>query len=143
MNAVPTNAPVTVAQIAIGILAKRGTPMHWRDLVDAVIAARGPVAAGADRSKIVASVYTDINLDNRFNYLNDGLWGLREWAPKGQPAKAVPLAASLRGRREKVQREEEVFAVDEDDEEATDADGEAPRRDEEAAEEEWEEPEER
>jgi DNA-directed RNA polymerase delta subunit len=86
--------------------------------------------------------YTEINLDNRFNYVGDGLWGLRDWAPKGAATRSVPLATTLRARREKAHRDEDVATDDEDDENARADDIDQIRRDDEGEEEEWEEPEE-
>lgn len=133
----------SAAEIAYQILIKHGTPMEWSELLDAVSAIKKPAAEQTDGIRVRASMYTEINLDNRFNYVGDGLWGLRDWAPKGAGSRSVPLAASLRGRREKAHREEDVAAADEDEEETARVDDiDQLRRDDEGEDEEWEEPEE-
>jgi DNA-directed RNA polymerase subunit delta len=141
-KAVPAAGKPTTVDTALSILDKRGTPMHWRDLVDAIMAVRMPADTVTDLAKARSGIYTEINLDNRFTYVGDGLWGLREWAPK-QAARSVPLTTALRGRREKVQREEETLATDDDDDDSRSDDSDSTRHDDETTDDEWEEPEER
>lgn len=135
---------LTVAETAFRILTKRGTPMEWSGLLDAVSAIKKPGTEQTEGMKARAGMYTEINLDNRFNYIGDGLWGLRDWAPKGTVTKAVPLATTLRGRREKAHREEDVPVIPDEEEEDTPRVDEIDqiRHEDEGEEEEWEEPEE-
>ncbi|MGE5560165.1 MAG: DNA-directed RNA polymerase subunit delta [Chloroflexota bacterium] len=139
--AIDPNLPV--AEIAFRILSKHGTPMEWSELLDAVAAIKKPGAEQNDGIRARAGMYTEINLDNRFNYVGDGLWGLRDWAPKGAATRAVPLATSLRSRREKIHRDEEIIVTDDDDDESPRADEiDQLRRDDEGEEDEWDDPEE-
>lgn len=140
-HAMDPNQPV--AEVAFRILSKRGTPMEWSELLDAVLEIKKPASEQTDGIKVRASMYTEINLDNRFNYVGDGLWGVRDWAPKGAATRSVPLATTLRARREKAHRDEDVSSTDDEDEETPRVDEiDQLRRDDEGEEEEWEEPEE-
>lgn len=132
-----------VAEIAYRILAERGTKMEWSELLDAILAIKKPTDAQTDLVKLRAGMYTEINLDNRFTYFGDGFWGLREWAPKGVPTRSVPLAASLRGRREKTRPDDEAYGIDNDDEEggARLDDIDQLRRGDDGDDEDWDEPE--
>lgn len=137
----PENLPV--AEIAFRILAERGTKMEWSELLDAILAIRKPIDAQTDLAKVRAGMYTEINLDNRFTYFGDGYWGLRDWAPKGAPTRSVPLATSLRSRREKPRRDDEAFGTDDDDEEGVARldDIDQLRRSDDGDDEDWDEPE--
>lgn len=80
-------APVT--DIVYGMLKQNGTPMHHRQLTDALAETLG--SAAEPKSRLVARVHTEINLDNRFSHMGDGMWGLREWTPKRvTPQRATP-----------------------------------------------------
>ncbi len=70
---------------AYQILQESGQPIPVHDLLDET--AR---RVGHDPdARALAAIYSDINLDVRFTYRADGLWGLRDWAAKaGHPASA-------------------------------------------------------
>lgn len=134
---------LSAAEIAFRILIKHGTPLEWSELLDAVTTIKKPDTEQTDGIKLRAGMYTEINLDNRFNYVGDGLWGLRDWTPKGTGTRAVPLATSLRARREKTHHDEDVIAADSEDEEPARVDDiDQLRREDEGEDEGWEEPEE-
>lgn len=64
---------------AYQILKERGEPMEVQDLLDEVLA-----TLGLDREgRQVAQIYTELNLDVRFQYRGNKEWGLREWASRG------------------------------------------------------------
>lgn len=52
--------------------------MEVQDLLDETLR-----KLGLDREpKRAARIYTDINLDVRFQYRGNAMWGLKEWLPK-------------------------------------------------------------
>jgi DNA-directed RNA polymerase subunit delta len=63
---------------AYEVLKSQGRPMDVQDLLDETLA-----RMGLDREARLASrIYTDINLDARFQYRGGSAWGLKEWQPK-------------------------------------------------------------
>lgn len=64
---------------AYSVLKQRGEPLDVQDLLDETLA-----VLGFDRdARRVAKIYTDLNMDVRFQYRGGSLWGLKEWQPKG------------------------------------------------------------
>lgn len=69
---------------AYQILQESGQPIPVHDLLDET--AR---RVGHDPdARALAAIYSDINLDVRFTYRADGLWGLRDWSAKAHQASA-------------------------------------------------------
>ena len=69
---------------AYAVLKAQGQPMDVQDLLDETL-----TRLGVDReARVAARIYTDINLDVRFQYRGESAWGLKEWqkAPAGRPA---------------------------------------------------------
>ncbi|MDA8194217.1 MAG: DNA-directed RNA polymerase subunit delta [Thermaerobacter sp.] len=63
---------------AYSVLKSHGQPMDVQDLLDETLA-----KLGFDREpQQVARIYTDINMDVRFQYRGGALWGLKDWQPK-------------------------------------------------------------
>ncbi len=63
---------------AYAVLKAQGQPMDVQDLLDETL-----TRLGVDReARIAARIYTDINLDARFQYRGGSAWGLKEWQPK-------------------------------------------------------------
>lgn len=66
--------------IAYEVLKQRKSPMHYKELIGAVLEQMGldPTNPG---NRLV-QIHTEINLDSRFAFLGKGLWGLTAWSPK-------------------------------------------------------------
>jgi DNA-directed RNA polymerase subunit delta len=63
---------------AYQVLKKHGQAMDIHDLLDETLA-----VLGVDREpRRAAKIYTDLNLDVRFQYRGNSQWGLKEWLPK-------------------------------------------------------------
>lgn len=77
-----TKKKVTLSEtdVAYQILRERKEPMHYRDLITAVLERMGQDTAISGTR--LAQIHTEINLDSRFNFLGRGMWGLQAWAPK-------------------------------------------------------------
>ena len=64
---------------AYHILAKKGTPVHYKELITEVIeATHKPVQSLA---MATSEIYTMMNMDSRFHYEGESKWGLTEWVP--------------------------------------------------------------
>ncbi len=97
--------------LAYRILLSNGQPMFYKELIEEVIRVKSRsqafAAANANPARLVAEIHTEINMDNRFQFLGKGQWGLRRWAPKQASGKGTPLIAPLRARRDDTYRHED------------------------------------
>lgn len=79
---------------AYHILAKKGTPVHYKELITEVIeATHKPVQSLA---MAISEIYTMMNMDSRFHYEGESKWGLTEWVPpevKRSSSRAASAAA--------------------------------------------------
>lgn len=114
--------------LAYRILLSNGQPMFYKDLIDEVIRVKSQseafAAAIVNPGRLIAEIHTEINMDNRFQFLGKGQWGLRRWAPKQAAAKGTPLIASLRARRDDPYRHGDVDDEPHDEIDALRVDGE-------------------
>jgi DNA-directed RNA polymerase subunit delta len=62
--------------IAHEILRNYGQGLSFRELMQQVCTIKN---MSSDNPQIMAAVHTQINLDNRFVFLGQGSWGLKEW----------------------------------------------------------------
>ena len=80
---------------AYHILAKKGTPVHYKELITEVIeATHKPVQSLA---MAISEIYTMMNMDSRCHYEGEGKWGLTEWVPpevKRSSSRSVGTAKS-------------------------------------------------
>lgn len=68
------------ADIAYQILRQAGSPIHFRDLINQVLAEKGgPIYS---RGQAMAEVHTQVSIDSRFLHVGKGSWGLVEWTPQ-------------------------------------------------------------
>jgi DNA-directed RNA polymerase subunit delta len=90
--------------LAYQVLAEKGSPMYFRDLIGKVLEGKGrPVVSVAHA---IAEVHTQINMDSRFVHVGKGTWGLTEWLPqRGSRAveeTAATVSSDANMRREKL-----------------------------------------
>ena len=72
-------AKSTETDVAYYILSKKGEPIYYKDLVTEVIKKKAkPVQS---LSHAISEVYTQINMDSRFQHTGKSMWGLTEWNP--------------------------------------------------------------
>ena len=64
-------------------------PMYFKDLILEVIKRKNKPVQSLPEA--ISEIYTQINMDSRFTYRNDGMWGLTEWYPvdKKKSARSV------------------------------------------------------
>lgn len=59
------------------LLKNHGEAKGFRDLVQEVFALKD---IPLDNHQLMAAIHTQMNLDNRFVFLGQGNWGLKEWS---------------------------------------------------------------
>lgn len=83
------------------ILNLANKPIFFKDLIMEIIEKkRKPVQS---LSAAISEVYTLINMDSRFQYTGNGMWGLTEWNPpetkRSSSSSTSSKAKSLSNRR--------------------------------------------
>jgi DNA-directed RNA polymerase subunit delta len=108
-----------MVDIAFEILKATNHPQNFHDLMKQIAALRNMTEA--EMMKMIAQVYTEVNIDGRFVCLGDNVWGLKRW----YPMEAVEEAQES-GKKKKVlvdddfDYEEETDELDEEYEEEDD-----------------------
>ena len=98
-------AKSTEMDVAYEILAKKGEPMYYKDLVlDVIKKKQKPMQSP---SHVISEVYTQVNMDSRFQHMGKGMWGLTEWNPPetkrgSSSSSSSSTAAKSTRRREKL-----------------------------------------
>ncbi|MCE5197003.1 MAG: DNA-directed RNA polymerase subunit delta [Negativicutes bacterium] len=90
MSAKNPNKNLSETDIAFQLL-QNGVTMTSRELMAQVIAVKG--ISTADTARAMSRIYTALNLDSRFSFKGNGLWGLRDWkgeAPKKHDPDLLP-----------------------------------------------------
>ena len=72
-------AKSTETDVAYYILSRKGEPIYYKDLVLDVIKKKAKPVQSLSRA--IAEVYTQINMDSRFQHTGKSMWGLTEWNP--------------------------------------------------------------
>lgn len=70
------NPNASEVDIAYKVLKIAGEPKNFRELMQMVFTIKN---IPLDNHQLMAAVHTQINLDNRFAFLGQGNWGLKEW----------------------------------------------------------------
>jgi DNA-directed RNA polymerase subunit delta len=75
-ESIDINPKQSEVEVAYQILKSHKEAMHFRELMQKVFTIKG---VAPDNHQLLASVHTEINMDNRFSFLGQGNWGLKEW----------------------------------------------------------------
>lgn len=90
---------------AYAVLKEQGQPMDVQDLLDETL-----LRLGIDREpRVAARIYTDINLDSRFQYRGGSSWGLKDWQPR------APGRQGSSGRDRTSYEDDDAEDIEEDD----------------------------
>ena len=65
--------------IAYRVLADFGEPLYYKTLITKVIEKKRKTVQSM--TVAISEIYTMINMDGRFQFRGNGLWGLTEWNP--------------------------------------------------------------
>lgn len=71
----------SAADLAYDALKQHGEAMHYKDLIQVILASNE--FAAEDVGRLKAQIHTEINLDSRFDHQGGGQWALREWSYRG------------------------------------------------------------
>lgn len=120
---------VPMVDLAFNILKAANTPFYYRDLMAEIAKVKGYTEE--DVLRLIAQLYTEINVDGRFACVGNNLWGLKRWYPVDN--KEGDMGGAKRPRiindddddldeEEYLEEEEETFTADEEDFDAFDED---------------------
>jgi DNA-directed RNA polymerase subunit delta len=120
---------VPMVDLAFNILKAANTPFYYRDLMAEIAKVKGYTEE--DVLRLIAQLYTEINVDGRFACVGNNLWGLKRWYPVDN--KEGEMGGTKRPRiindddddldeEEYLEEEEESFAAEEEDFDAFDED---------------------
>lgn len=91
------NPSQSEVEVAYRVLKAKGEPKYFRELMQIVFAIKN---IPLDNPQLMAAIHTQFNLDNRFVFLGQGSWGLKEWTQSkvvrrniypSAPGRAVPV----------------------------------------------------
>ncbi len=120
---------VPMVDLAFNILKAANTPFYYRDLMNEVAKIKGYTEE--DILRLIAQLYTEINVDGRFACVGNNLWGLKRWYPVDN--KEGEMGGAKRPRiindddddldeEEYIDEEEESFPAEEEDFDSFDED---------------------
>lgn len=120
---------VPMVDLAFNILKAANTPFYYRDLMNEVAKIKGYTEE--DVLRLIAQLYTEINVDGRFACVGNNLWGLKRWYPVDN--KEGEMGGTKRPRiindddddldeEEYIDEEEESFPAEEEDFDSFDED---------------------
>ncbi|MBR1760288.1 MAG: DNA-directed RNA polymerase subunit delta [Schwartzia sp.] len=97
--------------IAYDILSKKGEPVYYKDLITEVIKKKAKPVQSLSRA--IAEVYTQINMDSRFQHTGKSMWGLTEWNPPETKRGASSSSASSGSPKTSRLREKKLESIQE------------------------------
>ncbi|MGP1586665.1 MAG: DNA-directed RNA polymerase subunit delta [Schwartzia sp. (in: firmicutes)] len=98
----------TETDVAYQLLAEKHEPCYYKDLILEVIEKKAKPVQSLARA--ISEVYTLINMDSRFQYAGDGLWGLTEWRPpEPKRSHGTSTGTSAAGAAKSTRRREKLL----------------------------------
>lgn len=70
---------IPMVDLAFAVLKNVNNPMYYRDLMQEIAKIKG--LSEDEVLRVIAQVYTEINIDGRFACVGSNLWGLKRWYP--------------------------------------------------------------
>lgn len=97
-----------LVELAYEILRSTKEPIYFRDLMKEIQEIRG--MSEDEAMKVIARLYTELNIDGRFLCLGQNVWGLKRWYPVDKTQEK-----SLTSKRFVRKSTGDAFSDDEDD----------------------------
>ncbi|EGK10397.1 DNA-directed RNA polymerase subunit delta [Kroppenstedtia eburnea] len=107
-----------MVDIAYHILHEKGEPLLYREIMGEIAGLKG--FSEEETQRLIAQLYTEINIDGRFICVGKSLWGLKQWYPTEQ---ATDSAVAQNVKEDVDELEEDLFDEEEPDLEEMDPDG--------------------
>ena len=109
-----------MVDLAFEVLKAANTPFYYRDLMMEIAKIKG--LSEEEITKVIAQLYTEINIDGRFACVGENLWGLKRWYPVEKSDDSVSSAMHPRiinddddeEEDEELYGEEELYDEDEE-----------------------------
>ncbi len=96
----------SMIEIAVALLKQEKKAMNYRDIFAEITDLKA--LDGAARDEAYAQFYTDLNLDGRFLYLGQGIWGLKVWYPVDQIDEEITEEPKKKKKKKKKAKKKEV-----------------------------------
>lgn len=88
-----------VPELVYDVLTENGGSMHYKEIASKIA---GLVTQDEKPSpRLIASIHTEMNMDNRFQHLGDGIWDLKDRAPKSLRTHRKPSNPLVRPTRKR------------------------------------------
>lgn len=96
--------------VAYSILLQKGEPVYYKDLIEEVMKCMGRDMQTID-SYSISEIYTQINIDSRFFFKGNGMWGLSEWNPPELRRSHNAKSSAKREKNRTAQFDEENLSI--------------------------------
>jgi DNA-directed RNA polymerase subunit delta len=103
---------VPMVDLAFEVLKAVNTPFYYRDLMQEIAKIKG--LSDEEVLRVIAQLYTEINIDGRFACVGTNLWGLKRWYPVDKSEDGVASTTRPRIINDEDDDEEEVFTEEEE-----------------------------
>lgn len=96
----------SMIEIAVALLKQEKKAMNYRDIFAEITDLKQ--LDDAARDEAYAQFYTDLNLDGRFLYLGQGIWGLKVWYPVDQIDEEITEEPKKKKKKKKKAKKKEI-----------------------------------
>ncbi|GEM01000.1 DNA-directed RNA polymerase subunit delta [Halolactibacillus halophilus] len=96
----------SMIEMAVALLKQEKKAVNYRDIFEEITELKQ--LNGAERDEAFAQFYTDLNLDGRFLYLGQGIWGLKVWYPVDQIDEEITEEPKKKKKKKKKAKKKEV-----------------------------------
>ena len=96
----------SMIEMAVALLKQEKKAMNYRDIFEEITELKQ--LDGAERDEAFAQFYTDLNLDGRFLYLGQGIWGLKVWYPVDQIDEEITEEPKKKKKKKKKVKKKEI-----------------------------------
>lgn len=96
----------SMIEMAVALLKQEKKAMNYRDIFEEITELKQLESEARDEA--FAQFYTDLNLDGRFLYLGQGIWGLKVWYPVDQIDEEITEEPKKKKKKKKKAKKKEV-----------------------------------
>ncbi|SMO67690.1 DNA-directed RNA polymerase subunit delta [Melghirimyces algeriensis] len=103
----------SMVELAYFLLKEKGEPVLYRNLMEEVAKLKG--FSEEEKNRLIAQLYTEINIDGRFICVGKSLWGLKRWYSMDQSTDSA-VAQNVKDDESDEELEDNFPSEDETDE---------------------------